>query len=144
VAWTDEALEKHMAIGFNAVQLNIAWGSRPFGEPLNLLDVVTVPGEAELPGTPERRAELKRRVTLAKRPGLRTLFHFGSPYMDRNPYSGDVPRIPYHVDDVTFDSRYDILNPKVRDQELALLRELRRQFLGVDDILVYTYDQDAC
>ena len=44
---------------------------------------------------------------------------------------------------MTFDSWYDILNPKVRDHELALLREFRRQFPDVDDILVYTYDQDA-
>ena len=89
VAWTDDGLERLKAIGFNEVQLNIAWGVRPFGEPLDLVDVVTVPGETELPGTAERRAELERRVALARRHGLRTLFHFGSPYMDRNPYSGD-------------------------------------------------------
>ena len=82
-------------------------------------------------------------MALAKRHGLRILFHFGSPYMDRNPYTGDVPRIPYHVDDTTFDSWYDVLNPKVRDHEVALLREFRQQFPDVDDILVYTYDQDA-
>ena len=58
VAWTDEAMEKLKAIGFNTVQLNIAWGSRPFGEALDLVDVVTVPGEQELPGTAERRAEI--------------------------------------------------------------------------------------
>ena len=52
-------------------------------------------------------------------------------------------RIPYHVDDVTFDSWYDILNPKVRDHELDLLREFSRRFPDVEDILVYTYDQDA-
>jgi hypothetical protein len=143
VTWSDEALEKLKAIGFNAVQLNIAWGSRPYGEPLNLVDVVTVPGERELPGTPERRVELKRRLVLAKAHGLRTLFHFGSPYMDRNPYTGDVGRIPYHLDDVTVDSWYDVRNPKVRDHEIALLKEFRRQFPQVDDILVYTYDQDA-
>jgi hypothetical protein len=143
VAWTDEALERLKSIGFNAVQLNIAWGYRPFNEALNLIDVVTVKGEVEQPGTPERRAELKRRVALAKRHGLRTLFHFGSPYMDRNPYTGDFPRLPQSVDEVTYDSWYDILNPKVRDHELALLREFREQFPDADDILVYTYDQDA-
>jgi hypothetical protein len=143
VTWTDEGLEKLKAIGFNEVQLNIAWGSRPFGEPLNLIDVVTVPGEPELPGTAERQADLKRRVLLARQHGLRTLFHFGSPYMDRNPYTGDVPRIAQNVDAVTVDSWYDILNPKVRGHEFALLREFRRAFPEVDDILVYTYDQDA-
>ncbi len=148
VAWTDAALEKLKSIGFNAVQLNIAWGSRPFGEPLNLADVVTVPGEAETGGTAERRAELKRRVALAKKHGLRTLFHFGSPYANYDPYLGkpvetDAGRLAYKVDDETYDSWYDILNPGVRDHELALLEELRRQFPDVDDILVYTYDQHA-
>jgi hypothetical protein len=143
VAWTDEALEKLKAIGFNEIQLDIAWGGRPFGEPLNLIDVVTVPGETELKGTAERRAELKRRTELAKKHGLRMLFHFGSPNMDHNPYSNDVPRLSQHIDDATSDSWYDIRNPKVRDHELALLREFRRQFPEIDDILVYTYDQDA-
>jgi hypothetical protein len=143
VTWTAEALDKLKAIGFNAVQLNIAWGARPFGEVLNLIDVVTVPGEAEPPGTAERRAELKRRVSLGKQHDLRLLFHFGSPYMARNPYTGEITRAPYRVDDVTPDSWYDISNPKVREHELALLREFRRQFPEVEDILVYTYDQDA-
>ena len=143
VTWTDQGLEKLKAIGFNEVQLNIAWGSRPFGEALDLIDVVTVTGEAELPGTAERRTELKRRVKLAEQHGLRTLFHFGSPFMDRNPYTGEVPRIPYRIDNVTYDSWYDIRNPKVAEHELALLREFRRQFPEVEDILVYTYDQDA-
>ena len=143
VAWTDEAVEKLKTIGFNAVQLNIAWGSRPFGEALNLMDVVTVPGEAEPAGTAERRVELRRRMNLAKQHGLRTIFHFGSPYMARNPYTGAITRTPYRIDDVTSDPWYDILNPKVREHELALLREFRRQFPEILDILVYTYDQDA-
>lgn len=143
VAWTDEALEKLKAVGINEVQLNIAWGSRPFDEALNLADVVTVPGEAELAGTSERRAEIKRRVALAKQHHLRMLFHFGSPYMDHNPYMNSGVRLPQRIDDVTFDSWYDILNPKVREHEFALLREFRREFPDVEDILVYTYDQDA-
>src|SRR5690242_6436243 len=69
VAWTDEALEKIKAIGFNEVQINIAWGYRPFDEALNLNDVVTVPGDTESPKTAERRAELKRRVKLAQKHG---------------------------------------------------------------------------
>jgi hypothetical protein len=141
VAWTDEAMGVLEAIGFNEVQLNVAWSSKPFGEALNLVDVVTVPGEAELPGTAERRLELKRRVELAKKHGLRVLFHFGSPCVDYDPYLSSVRS--GHVDDATFDSWYDISNPKVRGHELDLLREFRRQFPEVDDILVYTYDQNA-
>jgi hypothetical protein len=143
VSWSDGGLEKLKAIGFNEVQLNLAWGSHPTGDPITLCDIVTVPGEPELPGTPERRKELSRRVELAQRHGLRMLLHLGSPYMDYNPYTGEVPRIPYHVDDTTTDSWYEILNPKVRDHELALLREFRRQFPQVEDVLVYNYDVEA-
>jgi hypothetical protein len=143
IAWSDAGLEKLKTIGFNEIQLNIAWGSHPTGDPITLIDVVTVPSETELPGTAERRAELRRRVAMARAHGLRTLFHLGSPYMDHNPYTGEVSRTPYRIDDATTDSWYDILNPKVRDHEIALLAEFRRQFPDVDDILVYTYDVEA-
>jgi hypothetical protein len=143
VPWTDEALQRLEATGFNEIQLNIAWGSRPFDEPLNLIDIVTVPGEAELAGTVQRLEELRHRIALARAHHLRLLFQFGSPYMDHNPYLGSDVRLPQRIDDVTFDSWYDIRNPKVREHEFALLREFRRQFPEVEDILIYTYDQDA-
>lgn len=147
IKWTDDAIEKLKSIGFNEVQINLAWGSRPNGEALNLADVVTVPGELELPGTAETREELKRRIAIAKRHGLRMLFHFGSPRADYNPYLGTdaagAPSGNYRVDDATFESWYDISNPKVQDHEVALLREFRKQFPDVQDILVYTYDQHA-
>src|SRR4051812_37999507 len=38
--WTDEQVTALKDAGFNAVQLNVAWGSRPQNEPLNLNDVV--------------------------------------------------------------------------------------------------------
>ena len=144
VEWTDAALEALKSIGFNTVQLNIAWGDHVFDEPLNLIDVVTLPAESPLPTTPARHAEIERRAALAKRHGLRTLFHFGSPYLDYNPHTGEVSRIGQGgVDDNSFDSNYDVSNPKVAQHELDLLQEFRRSFPDVDDILVYTYDQDA-
>ena len=144
VEWNDAALEALKQIGFNAIQINIAWGSRPFGEPLDLIDVVTVPGEREQPGTAECRAEMQRRAAMAKHHGFRTIFHFGSPYLDFNPYTGEVRRIGQGgVDDNSFDSNYDVANPLVADHELKLLAELRKNFPDVDDIEVYTYDQDA-
>ncbi len=142
--WSDEEVKALAGLGFNEVQVNIAWGRRPFDEALDLLDVVTVPGEQEQPGTPERRAELRKRVDLARRHGLRTLFHFGSPYVNFNPYTGDVRRIGgLGFDLKTSDPFFDVMNPLVAKHELALLAEFRRQFPDVDDILVYTYDQDA-
>src|SRR5262245_17917720 len=101
-AWTDETLQELKALGFNAVQLNIAWGYRPFDEPLNLADVVTIPGEAEVDGAARRRATLKRRVALARKHGLRTLFNFGSPYANYDPnerkhLQTDAKRLEYKV-----------------------------------------------
>lgn len=48
VAWNDENMQKMKDLGFNTIQLNIAWGYRPNDEPLNLEDVVQVPGKFEL------------------------------------------------------------------------------------------------
>lgn len=148
VAWTDDALERLKTIGFNEIQINIAWGTRPFGEPLNLADVVTVPGEQELVGAKRWREELKHRIEMAHRHGLRTMFQFGSPRADYDPYTGrdaagPVPTGSYHIDDKTSQSWYDIQNPKTREHEFALLREFRRVFPDVEDILVYSYDQHA-
>jgi hypothetical protein len=144
IEWTDAALEALKKIGFNAIQLNIAWGARVFGEPLSLIDVVTVPGEAEQPETRKWQAEIKARAAMAKRHGLRAIYHFGSPYLDYNPYTGEVRRIGQGgVDDNSFDSNYDVQNPLVAQHELKLLEEFRKCFPEIDDIQVYTYDQDA-
>jgi hypothetical protein len=144
IEWTEAALDALKKIGFNAIQLNIAWGSRVFGEPLSLIDVVTVPGEPEQPKTAEWSAEIHRRAAMAKRMGLRTIYHFGSPYLDYNPYTGVVRRIGQGgVDDNSFDSNYDVKNPLVAQHEFKLLEEFRKNFPDVDDIQVYTYDQDA-
>lgn len=90
--WSPEKLQYLADIGFNAIQLNVAWGCRPFDEPLNLFDVVTVPGDAEEPRVSKHREELKKRNAMAKKMGLRTIFHFGSPFMWRNPETGEVCR----------------------------------------------------
>ena len=61
IEWTDSSLEALKKIGFNAIQLNIAWGNHVHGEPLNLIDVVTVPGEAGQSGTANWQAEIQHR-----------------------------------------------------------------------------------
>ena len=43
VPWTKETVTRVRDLGFNAIQLNIAWGSRPADEPLNLEDVLEIP-----------------------------------------------------------------------------------------------------
>lgn len=141
--WEREHLVALRDLGFNTIQLNVAWGSRPGAEALNLEDVVTLPPDlaTELASqtpmlgdqSPEtrqwRREELRRRIALCQELGLRTLFHFGAPYVgDR--FIGDAPANCL-LDGVT--------QPRCE----ALLRAFIEEFPGVDDIMVYTYDQHA-
>jgi hypothetical protein len=138
--WTDQNLRALSDACFNEIQLNVAWLSRPHDEPLNLRDVVTADGEPESTRTAERRRQLHQRAAMAKRSGLRTLFHFGSPYMWRNPETGEVNP---QSSQAFREQWYDVTNPKLVAHEVQLLRKFRAEFPEVDDILVYTYDQDA-
>ena len=130
--WSRERLKELKELGFNELQLNIAWGDRPNDEPLNLEDVVVVPGmdEAALRRVEGLRARVRERVSLCKEFGFRSLFHFGAPFNGRDPYGGAQPE-------------RCIRDPEVLETYRNLLRELNRQIPGIDDLLVYTYDQDA-
>jgi hypothetical protein len=138
--WTDEQVQGLVDAGFNAVQLNVAWGARPANEPLNLNDVVGLPGQELDPVVAKRQSELRKRIELAKKHGLRTIFHFGSPFMWRNPDTAEIKR---HKPDAHHGIWFDSANPKVVEYETGLLKAFVEKFGDVDDILVYTYDQDA-
>lgn len=133
--WSAASLVRLKELGFTAVQLNLAWGARPDDEPLNLEDLVGEPPEIPLncrPGSEardRRRALTRERLALARAAGLRTLFHFGAPY-NRHAHYGDTPP-------------NCILDPSVHDRYESLIRAFAADFPGVDDLLVYTYDQDA-
>jgi hypothetical protein len=138
--WTEQNLRALKDAGFNGIQLNIAWLRRPNDEALNLNDVVTLPGDEEASRTRERREELQRRQALAKKVGLRTMFHFGSPFMWRDPATGQF----YRQSPAAFHGNwYEVQDPRVVEYETSLLKEFRKAFPEVDDILIYTYDQDA-
>ncbi len=144
VSWTEETVMSMKQIGFNALQLNIAWGGRPHDEPLNLEDVVALVGEASLKyeqkipiggdsssGAWERRRnDLRERIRLCKQAGMRSIFHFGAPYNGQDGYR-DLPLDNCLLDGVT------------PDRYVALLERFNEEFPGVDDLLLYTYDQDA-
>lgn len=123
-------------LGFNTVQLNIAWGSRPPGEALNLEDVIGTAGH-ETAEVAARRAELIRRARQCKRYGFRTLFHFGAPFVGglydllAGPFQkNQVVGACIELDGVV--ARYG-----------ALVERLAELCPEIDDILVYTYDQEA-
>ncbi|MCY3020636.1 MAG: hypothetical protein NTW87_16585 [Planctomycetota bacterium] len=143
VPWNAENLGRLKALGFNAIQLNVAWGPRPADEPLNIEDVVELPPDQErrLPQSvplrcdpsPQRRrqrkADLRERLDLCRQAGLRTIFHFGAPYNAHCRYGDGPPNC--------------ISDPKVAERYVLLLDRFADEFTDVDDILVYTYDQDA-
>lgn len=150
VAWTIDNLERLKALGFNAMQLNIAWGARPADEPLNLEDVIEIPEllrhleighpvPSQADPSPERysqrRADLRERIQLCRAAGMRTIFHFGAPnngwfhpgFLDY--MRGQMPRC--------------LLDGKTQDYYVNLLEAFAAAYPGVDDVLMYTYDQAA-
>ena len=144
VEWNDANLERLKALGFNCIQLNIAWGYRPNDEPLNLEDVVALPaGVAPMPGDTDRAptrsaekiaarsAELTKRIALCRKHGLRTIFHFGAPNVFYPPQDPDKP-LDLCISDAATVERYRLL-----------VRAFHEKFPGVDDLLCYTYDQHA-
>lgn len=143
VEWNDENMARMKRLGFNTMQLNMAWAYRPYDEALNVEDVVTLPDEFVLPidGEPAktyripakiaaRAAELRRRIALCKKYGMHTIFHFGAPFVGFPPQLTEP--LPQNITDEITVKRYE-----------ALIKEFGKEFPGVDDLLIYTYDQDA-
>lgn len=143
VPWGDANLNRLKALGFNAIQINVAWGPRPDDEPLNLEDIIELSPDlaAQYPQVvplncdqsparrAARRADILARSSACHRLELRTIFHFGAPYNAHARY-GDGP--PNCISDEKVIARYELM-----------LEQFAREFPEVDDILVYTYDQDA-
>lgn len=136
VEWTTGNLRRLTEAGFTGIQLNIAWSYRPRDEPLNLEDVFPVAGSPEPlslqedDGFSRRRRQLQLRAEMAGAAGLRTLFHFGAPFQGRSGYEGG--RLPQCVSDPSMAQRY-----------AEAVAGFGTKFPGVDDLLLYTYDQDA-
>ncbi len=149
-AWTGENLARLKALGFNTMQLNIAWGARPADEPLNLEDVIELPAAqghlesdivvpSQADPSPARRAQrkaqLRERIELCRAAGMRTIFHFGAPnngwynpgFLDY--MRGQMPRC--------------LLDGKTQEYYTVLLETFAAAYPGVDDVLMYTYDQAA-
>jgi hypothetical protein len=116
ISWSDEELEQIKGLGVNMVQLSIAWGGKPANEVLNLEDL-----------DPEQRAKFAFRIKQAQKHGLKTLAHFGIPRML------DVSSFrPACIMDAAVQKKYE-----------ELLTDFMTSFPEVDDVLVYTFDQQA-
>jgi hypothetical protein len=133
----DAELNRLRDLNFNTIQLNIAWGSRPGDEALNLEDVIVSPGTADTPEIRRRRAELIRRSAAAKAAGFRTLFHFGAPrIMGLYAEFGKGLEKSQAVDAC-------LSKPETTEFYRSLLSTFAAAMPDVDDLLLYTYDQEA-
>lgn len=150
VEWNDKNMELMKELGFNTMQLNVAWGYRPADNALNLEDVIPVPVEFRLPvdndstlnqnnggskrylhskeRIAKRAAELKHRIGMCKKYGMRTIFHFGAPYVV---YPALEPLSQC------------ISDPQTIKRYTKLIENFHKEFPEVDDLLMYTYDQNA-
>jgi hypothetical protein len=116
ISWSDEQLTRLKQLGVNMVQLSIAWGGKPAGEVLNLEDLDA-----------GQREKFKFRIAQAKKHGLKTIAHFGIPRMvNFNPVRPAC-----------------ILDQAVQTKYRDLLTDFLVSFPDVDDVLVYTFDQQA-
>ena len=116
IEWSDEQLARLKELGCTTLQLSIAWASKPGGEVLNLEDLDA-----------RQRGLWRHRIDQAKKFGLGTIAHFGIPrWLNQTPVKPAC-----------------ILDPEVRDRYTRLVTDFAASFPEVDDILVYTFDQQA-
>ncbi len=137
IRYDDAQLTALKNLGFNMLQLNIAWGARPADEPLNLEDILYVPGIGDQAKIEKRLNNIKLRARLAKKYGFRTLFHFGAPRVD-SLYKSLRPDL---IDIAT--EKNSVRKKEVLDKYVTLLKRLKKEVPELDDIQIYTFDQEA-
>ena len=116
IEWSDEQLASLKELGCTTLQLSIAWANKPAGEVLNLEDLDA-----------RQRGLWRHRIDQAKKFGLGTIAHFGIPrWLNQTPVKPAC-----------------ILDPEVREKYTRLVTDFAASFPEVDDILVYTFDQQA-
>lgn len=114
IAWSDDQLRALHDLGLNTLQLSIAWAWRPANEVLNLEDLDDA----------HNRETFHFRVQQAHKFGFRALGHFGLPVGPQQ------------------DATTCILDPDVRQAYADRLHNFIRDF-GADEVMIYTYDQQA-
>lgn len=137
INYDSATLSRLKKLGFNTLQVNIAWGARPADEPLNLEDILYVEGKGDKAKIEKRLANIKQRAQIAKRWGFRTIFHFGAPNVD----SLYLILTPEKIDIAT--EINSIQKKEIIDKYTSLLVRLHQAVPEIDDILMYTFDQEA-
>ena len=117
ICWGDEQLEALKDLGCNMLQLSLAWGGKPADEVINLEDLED----------PVQVEKWKYRISQCEKHGFKTLAHFG------------IPRV-LNADPV---KPACIMDPQVQQKYANLMRKFMNTFPEVNDVLVYTFDQQA-
>ncbi|HRU63576.1 MAG TPA: hypothetical protein P5236_04105, partial [Paludibacteraceae bacterium] len=112
----DQCLKSLKELGVNVLQLSVAWGGKPANEVLNMEDL-----------DEEQIAKWKFRIAQCKKFGFKPLAHFG------------VPRV-LNSDPV---KPACISDPDVQQKYVQMMKKFLNTFPEVNDILIYTYDQQA-
>jgi hypothetical protein len=123
VEWSDEQLSVLKDLGMNFVQMNIAWDSRPAGEPLNLNDL-----------TPDILQLLRYRMDQLNKFGMKGMPHFGMPKVKVLEHEANIT--PYLKPSC-------IMEEETYEYNISKLKELLTVIPEIDDIMFYTYDQHA-
>ena len=121
--WSDEQMQVLKDLGFNTVQMNIAWDNRPNGEILNLEHVE---GEA--------LKEMQRRENVMKKHSLKGLPHFGMP---RIKILGHEANITSYITPACISDEFIV------SEECEKFKKFFKNCPTVKDIMIYTYDQHA-
>ncbi len=137
IRYDDAQMQALRDMGFNTLQLNIAWGARPADEPLNLEDILYVEGIGDREKAALRLENIRQRARIAKQWGFRTLFHFGAPRVD-SLYKILTPEL---IDIAT--EKNSVCKREIVDKYVDLLKRLKAEVPELDDIQIYTFDQDA-
>ena len=120
IRYDESQMQALKNLGYNTLQLNIAWGARPADEPLNLEDILYVDGIGSREKADQRLQAIKERARIAKKWGFRTLFHFGAPRVD-SLYKILTPDL---IDIAT--EKNSIQKKEIVDKYVSLLKRLKR------------------
>jgi hypothetical protein len=136
--YSDSQLQELRRLGFNTIQLNIAWGSRPGDEPLNLEDILAYQCDQPTEKQLKWFDEMKRRAVIAKKYGFRTIFHFGAPHIT---HLYNVINNQDQIDSAT--QANSVLRPDIISRYQYMVSKLAQDIPEIDDILIYNFDQEA-
>ena len=117
IKWDDKQLLDLKELGVNMLQLSIAWGGKPDNEVINLEDL----------DDQVQVEKWKYRISQCKKHGFKTLAHFGIPrVLNANPVK------PACISDT-----------EVQQQYVERMKKFMSAFPEINDVLVYTFDQQA-